>query len=579
MSSSQYSYKSVTSSSGSSESDEDKQNQFSSFEVSILNIESPASIFVRGLEQEDAAHGIEAEMTTYFEELERDGHLSLLGLASLTPGRLCALHLTLASCSWHRAILLSTSLSNLTMRLLDRGLTLTASTKQVFRLPDFLADLEAAPPMALRCHLFCLEPGQELEGGLEAQKLLAGAETVVLHRRGAARLVGQGGVFEEVSLPVDLVLCSNVTSDPFGPREEVEESLIKLLKLTLFEEDGSSDLDKTVEESPGEEEEGARLDTEFDHVLPMAPSRDFQWLPPCLPASREFLARGTYVDDSGQIHLQLHSQRETVRVLRRLLNEKLLGSEPDCEADSYRERQEVSVRWKDDCWYRGSFLAYCGIDDIFDNARVLLVDFGNVYVVNVVTDLRSAIYGERVPVQSLRAVLHNVLPAGEDWKDSFLDYLNDTINYAQPGYNVLIKVKVVEEPSLLPLPVTVETSTACSSCEKTARPHCRHSAPLDLALLLTGQQLGGLGAVRAKDRAALSHLGLREQRSHFSFSRAVAAGTYKESSVWLLLLRPSVLLLPPGHFLPALPALCWQEVGLLPGSLLQVMRSVSRHRQ
>ena len=89
-----------------------------------------------------------------------------------------------------------------------------------------------------------------------------------------------------------------------------------------------------------------------------------------------------------------------------------------------------------------------------------------------------------------------------------------------------------------------------------------------------GRPQRGLGAVRAADRAALSHLGLREQRSHFSFSRAVAAGTYKESSVWLLLLRPSVWLLPPGHFLPGLPALCWQEVGLLPGSLLQVMRSV-----
>ena len=305
--SSHNSYRSILISSPcSSKSNEDKQTQFSCHRVSILNIESPASIFVRRVEDEDAAHGFDANMSTYYEKLDRENNFSFLGLVSLTPGRLCTLHHPLQSCSWHRTILLTTTPPLLTVRLLDRGITITAPTNKVFPLPDFLADLETAPPMALRCHLFCLKPGQEVEGRQEAERLLARAETIVLHRRGTARLVNQGGVFEEVSLPVDLILCSNVTSDPFEPREEVEESLIKLLKLDLLEDDNIN-LGMTMEESC-EEEEGLRLEAEFEHVLPMAASSTFQWLEPELPASREFLARGTYVDESGQIHLQLNSQ-------------------------------------------------------------------------------------------------------------------------------------------------------------------------------------------------------------------------------------------------------------------------------
>ena len=134
----------------SSKSDEDKQTQFSSHQVSILNIESPASIFVRRVEDEDTAHGIDAEMSTYYEKSDRENNFSFQGLVFLTPGRRCALHHTLQSCSWHRAILLTTTPPHFTARLLDRGLTITAPTNKAFPLPDFLADLETTPPMALR---------------------------------------------------------------------------------------------------------------------------------------------------------------------------------------------------------------------------------------------------------------------------------------------------------------------------------------------------------------------------------------------------------------------------------------------
>ena len=121
---------------------------------------------------------------------------------------------------------------------------------------------------------------------------------------------------------------------------------------------------------------------------------DFKWLEPELPSSRKFEARATYVDGSGQIYLQLESQRDTVRILKRLLNEKLGESRMDCDKNSFNSGQECSVKWKDGNWYRGRFLGYCGLDR--EECCVLLVDYGNLYVTKV-QNVRSAIYGERIP--------------------------------------------------------------------------------------------------------------------------------------------------------------------------------------
>ena len=53
---------------------------------------------------------------------------------------------------------------------------------------------------------------------------------------------------------------------------------------------------------------------------------------------------------------------------------------------------------------------------------------GNLYVVSV-TDVCSAIYGERITVQAFRVVLHNLIPGNDGgWNESFLDWLMGTIN-------------------------------------------------------------------------------------------------------------------------------------------------------
>lgn len=44
-------------------------------------------------------------------------------------------------------------------------------------------------------------------------------------------------------------------------------------------------------------------------------------------------------------------------------------------------------------------------------AFVLLVDYGNVSVIKI-SEIRSTIYADRLPVLAHRAVIHNIVPAG-----------------------------------------------------------------------------------------------------------------------------------------------------------------------
>ena len=295
----------------------------------------------------------------------------------------------------------------------------------------YVRNVEEDSPTPLRCHLYCVEPG-DTEDGMEEMEALLGTlivETVELHRRGAPYLLAA----EEESLPVDLLLCYPNKCDPFLPGTEIKNSLVKLLNLVVkFEEEKPTEDDYTTDESQD-------FCREFDYVIAAESSNEFQWLDPELPGSRKFKAMATHVDSAGQIYLQLQSKRETVRVLKRLLKEKFGGSKGEiCDRNSFHSGQECSVRWKDGNWYRGRFLRY-GITEVgeidTEKCHLLLVDYGNLYVASV-TDVRSAIYGERIPVQAFRAVLHNLIPGNDGrWNESFLDWLMGTINYDKPGYN------------------------------------------------------------------------------------------------------------------------------------------------
>ena len=115
---------------------------------------------------------------------------------------------------------------------------------------------------------------------------------------------------------------------------------MKLLNLVKFDEEEPTDDEDTTDESRD-------WSREFDYVIAAESNNKFQWLDPELPGSRKFKARATHVDSAGQIYLQLQSQRETVRVLKRLLKEKFGGSSSsmDCDRNSFHSGQECSVKW------------------------------------------------------------------------------------------------------------------------------------------------------------------------------------------------------------------------------------------
>ena len=284
--------------------DQDSSTFFESFKVSILQHSGPGAIYAQRIEEEGAAYRMAVAMEEYFSKMEHDGFLDPSPLPSLRSGALLALRQLHKGVTWHRVKLLSLDFPQISVALIDRGGTCVVPHECIFPLP---LHLRSSRPLAIRCHLFCLQPAEVVVGApSRMDDLLKAADSIVLRRRGAGCLLEQG----EVSFPCDLTLIHATVPDPFEPQVDIEESLIQLLRLTGFGDDGTEhpgsdelaaeddeedDLDKTQEESM----DG---DSEFSHVEPMRQDPDFKWLAPELPSERTFGVRGTYVDSAGQVH-------------------------------------------------------------------------------------------------------------------------------------------------------------------------------------------------------------------------------------------------------------------------------------
>ena len=283
--------------------DEDSSAYFESFKVSILHHSGPGTIYAQRSEEEGVTYRMAVAMEEYFNKMEQNGALEPSPLPSLRPGALLALRQTHRGVNWHRVKLISLNLPQISVALIDRGGTCVVPRDAIFPLP---LHLRSSKPLAIRCHLFCLQPAEFVDGASNRMEdLLKAADSIVLRRRGAGCLLGQG----QVSFPCDLTLIHATVPGPFEPQVDMDESLIQLLRLTDFGDDGTEhpgsdelaaggeqedDLDKTQEESIDE-------DSEFSHVEPMKQNLEFKWLAPELPSERTFGVRGTYVDPAGQV--------------------------------------------------------------------------------------------------------------------------------------------------------------------------------------------------------------------------------------------------------------------------------------
>ena len=281
------------------------------------------------------------------------------------------------------------------------------------------------------------------------------------------------------------------------------------------------------------------------------------WLPPSIPASLTFQARGTFVDVLGHIFVQLHENRNIVRTLESLLNEKFSNSSSDCALDSFQPGQMCcarSLRWSQaGTWYRARFLRY---DSQMELAVVFLIDYGDITMVNT-SDLRSTIYGERVPSQALAIVLHNLLPIKFEnettpWDPECLDFIQHTVNYKRERMNRLIEVEVVgPTPTTLPLPVNVGVRKLCTKCSLKENELCGHENKQTLNLATLVQGMAEFNTIIGEDYEALNHPKLQMLRKSSPVRlTSVSAGTYDEECINQLLCPLISLSLHEGYKYP-----------------------------
>jgi len=424
------------------------------FQVKVLSMSSPTCMSVRPVNFDEAAYEMELELANVYNELPIGG----LGTFDIPAGTACAVKW---SSKWRRAVVVSrmeeeTGLVNIvTIRLVDLGFTVTTDVMNLRHLtPQFLS----CPALCIICHLYDLKHWagkQWLEADLLKMKSMIPEDCpVFLRRRGPPEQNLQGGYY---SLPVDLYWDEVKRPDPFMPEIVTEKSFTKLVALEFGVTSSMADLDDTIEDEENEEDvddmDNQVSGKEFSDVEPLKDTENFHWQDPELPSDSQFSARGTFVDESGQIYIQLHSQRKTVRVLRRLLIEKFSNTE-SVLCKELKPSQECCVRWRDGCWYRARFIQYLDTGMEQKRCLVVLVDYGNMYQV-LMRDVRTEIYAEKIPIQCLRLVLAGVEPVGGTWSQQCLDLIQEKINYAKLEGNNKLSVTIVKNSTSLPLLVNI----------------------------------------------------------------------------------------------------------------------------
>jgi len=519
------------------------------FKVKVLNLTTPGFISVRPIEFEEAAYEMELELSNHYNSLPAAGGLGTL--ENISCGTVCV---TKWNSKWFRAVVVSRSeeesnlVDTVTIRLLDWGKIVTTDVVNLQPLaPMFLS----CPALCIICHLHDLQhwTGKEWQE-VEMKSLIPEDHQVILLRRGPPEQNLGGGYY---SLPVDLTWEEVTRPDPFMPEVVKDYSLTKIIavKFGIPSLAAELELDDTIEvdEEFNDEMYNEVPVQEFTDVVPLKYIDEFQWLDPELPSEKKFTARGTFVDESGQIYIQLHSHRHTVRVLKRLLNEKFNNSEA-CLEKNLSPLQECAVQWRDGNWYRARFIKYLDTETDQKRGLVVLVDYGNMYQVRL-KDIRTEIYAERIPIQSLRVVLAGVEPVGGVWTQQCLDLIQEKINYAKLEGNEKLSVTVVNESRSLPLLVTISEKS-------------REGVMVDLSTVLT--MIFPQDVIRSKTFHILPDpLGTLNKSLPWG---CMQPGHYKEQNPYLLLCPQTSI--DTHDLVSSIPSIDWGKTGVFEGQKLKV---------
>ena len=294
------------------------------------------------------------------------------------------------------------------------------------------------------------------------------------------------------SLPGDIRWRETVDGeDPFAPAMEKHVTLSQCLYsegFVLFKESFNNSIEVDVEyfdddqepfsdENKKEELEHASffkstesIKSENESSMPTVQTR---WNNPVLPADREFLARGTHVDNAGQIYMHLFEDRHKFNNLRRTLNRHYELSLPDCDIDSFEPGQEVIAKWQEsqefnEEWYRARFLGYQPRTKN-EVCWVYFVDWGNISEMETI-NLRKELIETKTPIFAFKTVLFDVLSFDrKDWTNDALSFVHGKINYDNKkirGGRNIVRVRTMSRTGKQPLFVDIQLSTPYNESEK-----------------------------------------------------------------------------------------------------------------
>lgn len=300
------------------------------------------------------------------------------------------------------------------------------------------------------------------------------------------------------SLPGEICWLETVGGeDPFAPSSEKQVTLSQCLfkdGLVNLEEDEddyeqkSNTIDREIAEIEALEssqdrdhieDTGEQLLEDIDAETVMgahcstteknsdsAPS-PVRWRDPILPAAREFLARGTHVDNAGHIYMHLYEDRHRFTELRRSLNSHYKFSQQlECDLESFKPGQEVVAKWRESLafpeeWYRARFLSYqprtqCTV------CLVYFVDWGNISEMKT-SHLRKELIETDTPIFAFKTILYDVLSFDhKDWTNDSLSFVHEKINFENKniqGEMNIIRVRTMSKTGKQPLLVDIQLDT------------------------------------------------------------------------------------------------------------------------
>jgi len=343
---------------------------------------------------------------------------------------------------WLRAKIIENKLrSKIKVWLVDTGLLVECSASDIRNLDPKFATQSATAFLVHLVHFkYCKKDWKDKKTFLKDMiEVVTGRESITLLKRGeCVSIEGQN------SFPVEIFWMEKDAKNPFSPSS---------LKKTYLSQVLLHCLESSVE---GNEEEEIDAEDDYNDDMNGNVSTDSEcleveiveskWKKPNLPTVKKFYARGTFVDEVGQIFVQEYDKEETFKEMCDKINEKFRDSPSDGKC--LKRGQDCTVRYTDNGWYRARFIKYQKVDKL--KALVLLVDFGQLYIAPS-KDIRNKTMFEDIPVFAFPLILHNALPENSDrWKGEVLDFMMKKVNYEENGGTNIIKVRFEKPRDLWP---------------------------------------------------------------------------------------------------------------------------------